>query len=407
MENKRLPVLCRADLCTGCGACDNLCPTGAISLVYQNGFKHPEIDNEKCIGCLACERSCPITNPKSIENFASPHVYAAWHIDEDIRKESSSGGAFSALAMAILQNGGCVAGAAYDENMMVNHILIDKIEQLPLLRGSKYVQCSINNNYKQVREKLRQGVKVLFVGTPCQISGLRSFLRKEYDNLYCCDFICHGVPSPLLFGKYLKWFEEKYNCKVSAFNFRSKLSGWYDALRVANGKVIAKGSGDAYFLGFNRNITLRESCYNCPSIGLPRKGDNTIADFWGIGRIYRYHSMSEIEKGISLIMANNDKGEELVKLASHYLYIEERSLDEALAGNKPMVTPSSRPKERDTFYSDMEHMDFDNLSLKYFKLSGKSKLVAWVRENMPRSFMVMIRSFSQFVKYKKNGSKCL
>ena len=106
-------------------------------------------------------------------------------------------------------------------------------------------------------------------------------------------------------------------------------------------------------------------------------------------------------------MANNDKGEELVKLASHYLYIEERSLDEALAGNKPMVTPSSRPKERDTFYSDMEHMDFDNLSLKYFKLSGKSKLVAWVRENMPRSFMVMIRSFSQFVTYRKNGSKCL
>ena len=176
MENKRLPVLCKHDLCTGCGACDNSCPTGAISLVYQNGFKHPEIDNEKCIGCLACEKSCPVTNPKSVENFTSPHVYAAWHIDEDIRKESSSGGAFSALAMAILQNGGCVAGAAYDDNMMVNHILIDKIEQLPLLRGSKYVQCSINNNYKQVREKLRQGVKVLFVGTPCQISGLRSFI---------------------------------------------------------------------------------------------------------------------------------------------------------------------------------------------------------------------------------------
>lgn len=405
--NKNLPQLCASHLCTGCGACDNSCPVGAITMDFVDGFKHPKIDTEKCIGCLACEKSCPILHPICPQTNETPIVYAVRNKDEQIRKESSSGGAFSALATAVLSQGGCVSGAAYDENMVVKHVLIDSLEQLPKLRGSKYVQSSINENYKEVRAKLKQGVVVLFVGTPCQVSGLRSFLKKDYENLFCCDFICHGVPSPLLFADYLKWLEENYECKVSSFNFRSKRSGWYDALRVINNKIVAKGKNDAYFLGFNRNITLRESCYQCPSIGLPRKGDITIADYWGIGRKYKYEPMTEIERGISLVMINDEKGHRLMELAKAYIDCEVRVLEEALAGNKPMVIPSSRPAVRDYFYKDRETLDFDGLVKKYFVSSGKSKCVAWLRENAPYCLVVGIRSLSQFITYRKNGGKSL
>lgn len=408
MTNRRNPILCNQDLCTGCGACNNSCPVDAISMTYKQGFKYPVIDTEKCIGCLACEKSCPIIKPNSLcEQYEEPIVFAAWNKDAEIRDKSSSGGVFSALATNILTEGGYVAGAAYDENMHVNHITIGSIEELHKLRGSKYVQCSINDNYKTVKNLLVNGKKVLFVGTPCQVSGLRSFLKKDYDNLICCDFICHGVPSPLFFADYLKWFEKGYNFRTESFTFRSKHSGWYDALRVANGNIIAKGKWDAYFLGFNRNITLRESCYNCPSNGVPRKGDITIADFWGIGRKYKFVSMKEIEKGVSLIMLNNEKGKTFFKEAQGLLVCQKRNFEEALEGNKPMVESSSRPKERDTFYADYERMDFDDLVKKYFSLSGKAKAIAWLRENAPKSIVVLIRSISQYITYKRNGSKSL
>lgn len=408
MKDKRRPVLCNQELCTGCGACDNSCPVNAISMTYKQGFKYPVIDTEKCISCLACENSCPVIKPKYLQKtYEEPIVYAAWNKDAEIRETSSSGGAFSALAAKILSDGGYVAGAAYDEKMSVNHITIGSIEELYKLRGSKYVQCSINDNYKTVKKLLANGKKVLFVGTPCQVSGLRSFLRKDYDNLICCDFICHGVPSPLFFSDYLKWLEKGHNFKTESFTFRSKHSGWYDALRVANGSIIAKGKWDAYFWGFNRNITLRESCYNCPSNGIPRKGDITIADFWGIGRKYKFISMKEIEKGVSLIMLNNDKGKVFFEESHGLLVCQKRNFEEALEGNSPMVKASSRPKERDTFYIDYERMDFDNLVKKYFSLSGKAKAIAWLRENAPKSIVVLIRSISQYITYKRNGSKSL
>lgn len=405
---KKAPKLCNERTCTGCGACENACPVNAISMTYKEGFKHPIINNEKCIGCLACEKSCPVLTPKTITGqFEEPIVYAAWNKDTSIREISSSGGAFSALATTMINEGGYVAGAAYDDKMFVNHVTVDSIDGLEKLRGSKYVQCSINDNYKEVRQRLTQGKQVLFVGTPCQIAGLRSFLKKDYENLVCCDFICHGVPSPLLFKSYLEWLEKEHGCKINSFTFRSKRSGWYDALRVANSNIVAKGKYDAYFLGFNRNVTLRESCYNCPSNGVPRKGDITIADYWGIGRKYKFLPMKEIEKGVSLIMINNEKGKIFFNKSKKLLVYNERVFEEALAGNAPMVKASRRPKGRDTFYTDFGKMNFDTLAKKYFNLAGKAKIIAWLRENAPKSIVVTIRSISQYITYKKNGSQSL
>lgn len=408
MENKRYPELCNQLDCTGCAACANACPKDAITMEdMSDGFMQPVVDKDKCVQCLACEKSCPVSGILPNDNKTNPIVYACWNKDDEIREESSSGGAFSALAVSVLEQGGYVVGAIYDKDMRVSHRMIHSVEELPLLRGSKYVQSNINGIYRQVKKRLVEGSTVLFVGTPCQVAGLKGYLKKDCPNLYCCDFICHGTPSPLLFQRYIEWVEQEKGVKVHSFNFRHKHSGWYDALRAANGNVFMKGKYDAYFLGFNRNITLRESCYRCPAIGLPRKGDVTIADFWGIGMAYKFGQSDEIADGISLMMANNPKGEELIERSKSYLHWEKREFDEALSRNLPMVKPSHRPATRDTFYKDMVKMGFGQLRRKYFQMPLKTQLVAWFRENAPRTYVVALRNIAQYMIWKRNGSKAL
>lgn len=408
MENKRHPKLCGVLDCAGCAACANACPKDAIAMTsMMDGFPQPVVDKERCVQCLACEHACPVLTTLPNENRKEPITYACWNKDMKIRKESSSGGAFSALATAILEEGGYVVGAVYGERMSVHHRMIHSLEELPLLRGSKYVQSDVGNIYRQVKLKLQEGAKVLFVGTPCQVAGLRGYLKRDAPNLYCCDFICHGTPSPLLFQKYIQWIEREKRLKVSSFNFRDKHSGWYDALRAVNGNVYMKGKYDAYFYGFNLNITLCESCYHCSAIGLPRKGDITIADYWGIGKVYRFAEPNEIPKGVSLLMANNPKGDKLFEKAKTYLYWQEGTFDEALRGNRPMVTPPYRPDARDTFYEDMTMMGFEQLRQKYFHMSIKARMVAWLRENAPRGCVVMLRKLLQYITWKRNGSKTL
>lgn len=408
MENKRYPVLCRQLDCTGCAACANICPKDAITMTEMlDGFSQPVIDKDRCVQCLACEKSCPVLNPFSNEGQNEPVVYSCWNRDNKVRWESSSGGAFSALATIVLERGGYVTGAAYGDAMRVSHRMIHSVAELPLLRGSKYVQSCTGDIYRQVKEKLLDGAIVLFVGTPCQVAGLRGYLNKDYPNLYCCDFTCHGTPSPLLFRKYIRWIEQEKNIKIRSFNFRHKHSGWYDALRAANGGLFMKGKYDAYFLGFNRNITLRESCYRCPAIGLPRKGDVTIADFWGIGMNYKFDRTDEIADGISLMMVNNTQGEKLVELAKQYLHWQKGAFDEALSRNQPMIKPSHRPTARDTFYGDMAVMGFEQLRRKYFQMPVKARLVAWLRENAPRVCVVGLRNIVQYITWKRNGSKAL
>lgn len=374
----------------------------------KDGFLYPSINEETCLNCLACERTCPVVNPVDLsENRKEPLVFACWNKNSAARSQSSSGGAFSALASAILKEDGIVVGASYNDQMKVVHRACSSFSELDSLRGSKYVQSSIGDIYKLIRTYLNQGKRVLFVGTPCQNAGIRNFLKKEYANLYCCDFICHGTPSPLLFQKYLEWIEASKGIKVTSFNFRSKKSGWYDAVRVVNNHKVMKGKHDAYFFGFNRNYSLRESCYRCPEIGMPRRGDITIADFWGIGMEYRFDKVGEIKDGISLVMLNNAKGEQLFESAKPFLEYRKRSYDEALSHNIPMIKPSSRPKERDHFYLDMESMDFESLRKKYFKMRGKARIIAFTRECTPRFFISTLRNLAQFIKWKRNGSKTL
>lgn len=408
MNDHRYPVLCDHLECTGCEACRNVCPKDAIEMRYdQEGFLQPFLIQDKCIKCLACEKTCPVLSSEIKSSDTSPTVYASWNKDADIRKESSSGGAFSAIASGITDIGGYVVGASYDVDMHVRHIICNSGNGIKQLRGSKYVQSEIGDTFRKIKRLLNQSHTVLFVGTPCQVSGLRSYLRKEYENLFCLDFICHGTPSPLLFKKYIEWIETNKHIKIHSFNFRSKHSGWYDALRVANGDCFCKNKYDAYFYGFNKNLSLRESCYRCPAIGLPRKGDLTIGDFWGIGMYSPFEDADEIPKGISLLMVNNQAGERLFELAKPYLHYVKRDFDEALNRNKPMIKASYRPASRDNFYHTLNTIGFEGLRQQYLQIKGYSRLVAIFREYAPKALVVGLRSIIQQLSLRKHGSNTI
>lgn len=400
MSNQNLPRLCDDNVCTGCGACTSVCEQKALNLVSgKEGFYRPLVDTDKCISCGLCEKICPVLNGvKNVVVSTTPLVYAAWNKDEKVRAESSSGGVFSALAETVLDAGGIVCGAAYANDMSVSHICIENKSDLSKLRLSKYVQSYIGDAFRKVKEYAKQGKIVLFCGTPCQSAGLRNLLRKDYPNIICCDFICHGVPSPLMYKKYLEWIEGKYG-KVSHINFRHKKKGWYDALRMitllSGKKHYLKNDDDAYWLAFNDNKNLQMACYDCQFLGFPRKADITIADFWGIGKSIPFGHIDEIEKGVSLLIGSTDKGVSLINQSKDKMECFERTIEEAINRNQASVRSSKLPQSRNSFYRDLEQLSFDEMQRKYMVPDVKTRLVKFFREYMPFWFVKFIRMKGQ------------
>ena len=398
-ENKttirRVPKLCDSLTCTGCSACMNICPTSAISMQSDSeGFYRPKIDDKKCIKCLKCENTCPIITPLE-RNAESDKIFAAWHRYPSIRACSSSGGAFSALAQSVLKDGGCVVGAAFDDKLHLSHTIIKSLDNLYKLRASKYLQSEISDIFQQIKAYLAEGRRVLFCGTPCQVAGAKSYFgHKCGDNLILVDFVCHGTPSPLFFKKYITWLSQKVG-NIHDFLFRNKDKGWYDATRVVSTDSIPKerlkGKLDSYWTGFMNNLCLQEACYNCQFVGTRRNSDITIADFWGIGKTYKFNAHEEIEKGISMIMCNTPKGLQLFNDASEFLEFQERTLDEVVSGNQTIVRPSRRPAKRESFFHDLNSMPFETFEQEYLKLSLKAKFVKLMREYLPACIMTTIR----------------
>ena len=392
---RRAPKLCDSLTCTGCSACMNICPTGAISILPDSeGFYQQNIDESKCIRCLKCEKTCPVIAPLE-PNAETDKIFAAWHRDCSLRARSSSGGAFSALAQAVLKDGGCVFGAAFDDKLHLSHIIVESLENLYRLRASKYLQSEISDLFQRMKVYLDDGRKMLFCGTPCQVAGAKSYFGSKYgENLILVDFICHGVPSPLFFKKYIAWLSQKVG-SIHDFLFRNKDKGWYDATRVISTdsapKERLRGNLDSYWTGFMNNLCLQEACYNCHFVGTRRNSDITIADFWGIGKKYNFKAHEEIKKGISMVMCNTPKGVQLFNDASEHLEFQERTLEEVVSGNQTIVKPSHRPAKRDTFFRDINAMPFEAFEKEYLKLSLKSKLVKFMREYLPACLMTIIR----------------
>ena len=354
--------------CCGCHACASVCARHSITMQEDNeGFLYPVVDTSTCTDCGLCEKVCPVINQDAPRK--PQKVYAAKNRDEEIRRQSSSGGIFTPLAEAVIRDGGVVFGAKFDKEWNVIHAWTDTIEGIADFRGSKYVQSAIGNTYREAREFLKQGRKVLFSGTPCQIAGLRKFLRKEYDNLLTVDVVCHGVPSPLVWRKYLEETMENLRAErnagkntvssslmdlpvITGISFRDKTHGWKKfgfRLRYDDSTLLQPFSDNVFMKGFLKNLYLRPSCYACAARSGKSGSDISIADFWGV---QNYYPEFDDDKGIGLVLVNTDKGRKAYEQTNADSM--ESTYEHGLNHNPCLEHSVARTKYVGTFWTEFE-----------------------------------------------------
>lgn len=336
--------------CCGCSACEQVCPKHCISFkIDSEGFAYPAVDMDACINCGLCERVCPVLNQGA--KSTPQKTLAAINNDQTIRRNSSSGGVFTALAEKIICAGGHVYGARFNKELGVEHSCTNQLERLENFRGSKYLQSTMNDTFKNVRSDLKSGIKVLFSGTPCQVAGLKNFLQKDYENLITVDIICHGVPSPKVWRKYLDTYS---GIDIESASFRDKDAGWHRfGMRLSgtfhNDASYWHRSGifsdDHYMQVFLSNLSLRPSCYYCPSKGGKSHSDITLGDFWGIEHI---DSDVDDDKGTSLVLINTPKGEKL--FSGLNIEFKEEPYEEAVKYNPCIEVCVAEPEIRAKFF---------------------------------------------------------
>lgn len=345
-----MPTLAAKDYCTGCTACASVCPKGCITMAAdENGFLCPVVDAEKCVSCGLCEKVCPMITPLE-KPVNEPAAYAAYSKDEAMRLSSSSGGVFTESAKAVLNDGGAVFGAAYNAQFEVVHICVEDEADLAKLRGAKYAQSDLGGTFRDVKRRLERGQKVLFSGTPCQVGGLKAFLRRDYENLLTVDFVCHSVPSPMAWREYVKYRARLDNGGEipSAINLRDKQTGWtnyqYSNLfTYENGhKHTARSSESLYMKLFVGDYINRESCANCRFKGYSRVSDLTIGDFWGIWDVA---PEMDDNKGTSVVLVQSPRGAELLRCITNRLVFKAVTREEASRQNGAMLN-AAQPNPR-------------------------------------------------------------
>ncbi len=362
------------EYCTGCAACMQICHKAAIFMKEdKEGFLYPEIDNSICVNCGLCQKVCPVQLPSLPQNTSKDiQAYAAVNPNGAERLQSSSGGIFITLAKKVLAEQGVVFGAVFDENFEVHHTCARSLEELKPMLGSKYLQSRIENCFIEAEKLLKQQVKVLFSGTPCQIMGLKSYLRKDYNNLLTVDLICHGVPSPAVWRQYLREFCSKEKLeKITNVNFRNKCEGWRRFHLYTSGIFQGKDSinaknyftffgEDPYMRGFLSDIYLRPSCYNCHAKNGRSCSDITIADFWGIQNVL---PSFDDDRGTTLLLVNSDKGKAAVSAVN--IHKQDVQVVDALRHNSAYYVSAAPHPRRDYFFKKFKQgMPIDNLVLR-------------------------------------------
>lgn len=359
--------ICDNRLCTGCGACLQKCPKGAISMLPDSeGFLQPVISEDKCVECKICVSVCPQNG--DIPSFEGQFAMG-WHQDTNILKLSSSGGAFTVLSDFILKKHGVVFGVVQDaETFELHHDSAELAADIAPMRLSKYYQSNTLSSFSSAKKYLDEGRWVLFTGTACQIAGLYSYLGKEYDKLLTTDVLCHGVSSKAIIDSWIKGKEKQFKKKIVSFAFRVKdnIVGWQAGGGTRMNMIFNDGSvfvedqaEDTFMIGFNKNLFLRESCYRCKYCGTARVADFTIGDFWGCDR----EDVTEEQKilGVSLILINTPKARAILEQSNDEFFFRSIDPDEAIPFNRALVEPNARPKQRDWFYKAIGVFSYDTV----------------------------------------------
>lgn len=350
--------------CFGCGVCSSICPLDCIQMTFgPEGFAYPQVDETLCNACRKCVQSCPGFNDIDREDAYPEPRFFAGHYEADLtRIKSSSGGLFTAFAEKTLSKGGTVYGAVYDfDRMAVLHSRASSLKALDPMRKSKYVQSDTTKVFKIIKQDLRSGLPVLFTGTPCQVAGLHLYLKEREENLFTIDLVCHGVPSPGLFAAHFSWLEEKRRSPITNIDFRTKDKGWgsflnfYLKVTTKDRTKLTYAPLDAYYALFLANLSLRPVCYLCKYASQKRVADITLGDYWGV---QKNHPDLFDGKGTSLILANTQKGENLLLELQQNLTLKPLTAVHPLPPN--LVRPTPKPILRDGFLRSIQYDRWGN-----------------------------------------------
>lgn len=350
--------------CCGCSACKEICPKHCISMVEDDyGYIYPEINQSMCIDCKACVKVCPFIN--DVPSQKQDYVYAGISMNKNQVMKSSSGGAFFSICKCLYDDNTTIYGANLDSDLKVHHVRIENFKDIEKVQKSKYVQSEIRGMYPLAQEDLKQGKKVIFSGTPCQIAGLKKYLKRDYDTLFTIDFICHGVPSNKIFHSYVQEIEKQYGKKIKNIGFRDKSTKDILAMKIIfedNSERIIRANEDYYLRGFLKGLYYREVCYNCKFAKRNRVSDITIGDFWGFDKT-KYGDKLEHQKGISLIIFNSYKSNLLMNDLSKFMDLVKVHGAFAAIENESLTRPSANHKKREEFLNNLNYIPFkDNIN---------------------------------------------
>lgn len=348
-----MKTVCKINKCAGCMACVDICPRGAIKIKDKLSAYNAIIQEDKCVGCNACHRVCQSNNP--IEKVAPIKWYQGWVKDIDLRKKCSSGGYATAISKAFIDAGGVVCSCVFKGGQFVFEFVENK-EEVKKFVGSKYVKSNPVGVYKATKARLQKGEKILFIGLPCQVSAMRKFVGKKFEeNLYTADLICHGTPSPKLLESFLMQYGYTLS-ELENIQFRVKAK----FMVYGNGKgIITNGVSDEYSIAFLNSLTYTENCYSCPYARKERASDLTLGDSWGSKL-----AIEERKKGISLALSQTEKGNMLLRIAD--IHLETVDIEEAIKSNHQLEFPSVMPNSREDFFKGLRKRKFKSLVFRQF-----------------------------------------
>lgn len=371
--------------CCGCTACMNICPNGAITMEKdKEGFAYPKVNQELCINCNLCDKVCPILKKKK-ENSEVSLGYIVNNKDNKIRMQSTSGGAFSAISDYVINKDGIVYGACFDDDFNVLHVGVKTKEEIYRLRGSKYVQSDLGETFKEIKKHLEEGKMVCFSGTPCQVEGLRNYLRKDYENLITVDVVCRAVPSPKLYKNYLKYIQKEKlnNEKITKVSFRDKEKyGYKYSTMTIKGETKEYRNGvetDPYLRAFFHNISDRPSCYNCQFRTIDRKSDFTI---WDCFITENFEKSMDDNLGTTRVVIHTKKGEEIFNCIKDQFIYKQVEVEKLIADVKELKCDVEENKIRKQFFEDIDKISTKELFNRYFPNTLRVKLERLARKGL-------------------------